>query len=82
MLRNHKSLPDNIIIAGLFLIVLRQLQVFSNLTGIEFPEVIEVSVEAGVIASKYIQLSIVGNCIQVINNKNPIPCFIMKINST
>lgn len=34
---------------------------FSQLTRIEFPEVIEVSVETGVIASEYIQLSIVGN---------------------
>lgn len=32
-----------------------------HITWIEFPEVVEVPVQTGIVSSKYVQLSIVGN---------------------
>ena len=54
---------------------------FSKLTRTEFPEVVEVSVQTGVIASKYIQLSLVGNCIRKSPLKTLFLCFVMKISN-
>lgn len=48
---------------------MQQLQEFDNpqyckITWSKFPEVIEVSIQMSVVPSKYIQVSVVGNCTQ------------------